>query len=138
MFETAKQGSDLQASTYIQMMVDTYLADNDLDTDIRALNALYRSRRDLMLSVMEETFPKGSRWTHPNGGLFLWVTLPEGVDTAAIMPQAVERKVAYIPGQTFFADGDVTNTLRLNFSNANEASIVEGIRRLGQGLREQL
>ena len=80
----------------------------------------------------------GSRWTHPNGGLFLWVTLPEGVDTAAIMPQAVERKVAYIPGQTFFADGDVTNTLRLNFSNANEDSIVEGIRRLGQVLREQL
>ena len=138
MFETAKQGSDLQASTYIQMMVDTYLADNDLDTDIRALNALYRSRRDLMLSVMEETFPKGSRWTHPNGGLFLWVTLPEGVDTAAIMPQAVERKVAYIPGQTFFADGDVTNTLRLNFSNANEAHIVEGICRLGRVLREQL
>ena len=138
MFETAKQGSDLQASTYIQMMVDTYLADNDLDTDIRALNALYRSRRDLMLSVMEETFPKGSRWTHPNGGLFLWVTLPEGVDTAAIMPQAVERKVAYIPGQTFFADGDVTNTLRLNFSNANEAHIAEGICRLGRVLREQL
>ena len=138
MFETAKQGSDLQASTYIQMMVDTYLADNDLDTDIRALNALYRSRRDLMLSVMEETFPEGSHWTHPNGGLFLWVTLPEGVDTAAIMPQAVERKVAYIPGQTFFADGDVTNTLRLNFSNANEAHIVEGICRLGRVLREQL
>ena len=138
MFETAKQGSDLQASTYIQMMVDTYLADNDLDTDIRALNALYRSRRDLMLSVMEETFPKGSRWTHPNGGLFLWVMLPEGVDTAAIMPQAVERKVAYIPGQTFFADGDVTNTLRLNFSNANEAHIAEGICRLGRVLREQL
>ena len=120
------------------MMVDTYLADNDLDTDIRALNALYRSRRDLMLSVMEETFPKGSRWTHPNGGLFLWVTLPEGVDTAAIMPRVVERKVAYIPGQTFFADGDVTNTLRLNFSNANEAHIVEGICRLGRVLREQL
>ena len=138
MFETAKQGSDLQASTYIQMMVDTYLADNDLDTDIRALNALYRSRRDLMLSVMEETFPEGSRWTHPNGGLFLWVMLPEGVDTAAIMPQAVERKVAYIPGQTFFADGDVTNTLRLNFSNANEAHIAEGICRLGRVLREQL
>ena len=138
MFEAAKQGSDLQASTYIQMMVDTYLADNDLDTDIRALNALYRSRRDLMLSVMEETFPKGSRWTHPNGGLFLWVMLPEGVDTAAIMPQAVERKVAYIPGQTFFADGDVTNTLRLNFSNANEAHIAEGICRLGRVLREQL
>ena len=138
MFETAKQGSDLQAGTYIQMMVDTYLADNDLDTDIRALNALYRSRRDLMLSVMEETFPEGSHWTHPNGGLFLWVTLPEGVDTAAIMPQAVERKVAYIPGQTFFADGDVTNTLRLNFSNANEAHIAEGICRLGRVLREQL
>ena len=138
MFETAKQGSDLQASTYIQMMVDTYLEDNDLDADICKLNALYRSRRDLMLSVMEREFPKDSSWTHPDGGLFLWVTLPESMDTDAILPRAVEQKVAYIPGHSFFAGGSTTNTLRLNFSNANEDHIVEGICRLGRVLRQQL
>ena len=137
-FTNAKQGSDLQASTLIQMMVDAYLEDNDLDEDIRKLTALYGKRRDLMLSLLEKEFPEGSTWTRPEGGLFLWVTLPKAIDTVKLMPKVVERKVAYIPGQTFFADMDVTNTMRLNFSNANEEQIVTGIRRMGQVLREQL
>lgn len=137
-FTNAKQGSDLQASTLIQMMVDAYLEDNDLDEDIGKLTALYGKRRDLMLSLLEEEFPEGSTWTRPEGGLFLWVTLPKAIDTVKLMPKVVERKVAYIPGQTFFADMDVTNTMRLNFSNANEEQIVTGIRRMGQVLREQL
>ena len=137
-FNTAKQGADLQASTIMQMVVDTYLEDNDLDENIRNLNALYRKRRDLMLSLLEREFPEGASWTHPDGGLFLWVTLPEHIDTAKIMPEVVARKVAYIPGHSFFAAGGVTNTLRLNYSNSNEEKIVTGMKLMGEVLREQV
>ena len=136
-FNTAKQGADLQASTIMQLVVDTYLEDNDLDENIRNLNALYRKRRDLMLSLLEQEFPKGSSWTHPEGGLFIWATLPEHIDTAKIMPDVVERKVAYIPGHSFFAEGGVTNTLRLNYSNSDEEKIVTGMKLMGEVLREQ-
>ena len=137
-FNTAKQGADLQASTIMQLVVDTYLEDNDLDENIRNLNALYRKRRDLMLSLLEQEFPKGSSWTHPEGGLFIWATLPEHIDTAKIMPEVVERKVAYIPGHSFFAEGGVTNTLRLNYSNSDEEKIVTGMKLMGEVLREQV
>lgn len=137
-FNTAKQGADLQASTIMQLVVDTYLEDNDLDENIRNLNALYCRRRDLMLSLLEREFPKGSSWTHPEGGLFIWATLPEQVDTARIMPEVVARKVAYIPGYSFFAEGGVTNTLRLNYSNSDEEKIVTGMKLMGEVLREQV
>ena len=137
-FNTAKQGADLQASTIMQMVVNTYLEDYDLDENIRKLNALYHKRRDLMLSLLEQEFPKGSSWTHPQGGLFIWVAVPEQIDTAKIMPQVVARKVAYIPGHSFFADGGVTNTLRLNFSNASEEKIITGMKLMGEVLREQV
>lgn len=137
-FNTAKQGADLQASTIMQLVVDTYLEDNDLDENIRNLNALYRKRRDLMLSLLEQEFPKGSSWTHPEGGLFIWATLPEHIDTARIMPEVVARKVAYIPGHSFFAEGGVTNTLRLNYSNSDEEKIVIGMKLMGEVLREQV
>lgn len=135
-FNTAKQGTDLQASTIMQMVANTYLEDNDIDENIRMLNALYCKRRDLMLSLIEQEFPAGTTWNHPEGGLFVWVTLPQGYDTVAIMPQVVAQKVAYIPGNTFFAFGEVHNTLRLNYSNASEERITEGMKRLGQVLRE--
>jgi len=122
----------------MQIVVDTYLEDNDLDENIRNLNALYRKRRDLMLSLLEQEFPKGSSWTHPEGGLFIWATLPEHIDTARIMPEVVARKVAYIPGHSFFAEGGVTNTLRLNYSNSDEEKIVTGMKLMGEVLREQV
>ena len=137
-FNTAKQGADLQASTIMQMVVNTYREDYDRDENIRKLNALYHKRRDLMLSLLEQEFPTGSSWTHPQGGLFIWVTVPEQIDTAKIMPQVVARKVAYIPGHSFFADGGVTNTLRLNFSNASEEKIITGMKLMGEVLREQV
>ncbi|WP_455582039.1 aminotransferase-like domain-containing protein [Dysosmobacter sp.] len=135
---TAKQSTDVQASTFIQMMVDTYLADNDLEENIRSLRALYGKRRDLMISAMKESFPKAARWVRPRGGLFLWVSLPDGMDTTALLPRAVEEKVAYIPGRSFYAGEDVDNTLRLNYSNATEEQIVTGIRRLGRVLCSHL
>ena len=137
-YESAKECADLQASTLTQMVVDTYLAHNDLDENIRCLNELYRGRRDKMLGLLAAAFPNGSRWTHPCGGLFLWVTLPEGIDTDALLPVAVAHKTAYIPGRAFFAGGDECRCLRLNFSNASEEQMEQGITIMGQVFRDAL
>ena len=137
-YESAKECADLQASTLTQMVVDTYLAHNDLDENIRRLNELYRGRRDKMLALLAAEFPEGSRWTHPCGGLFLWATLPEGIDTDALLPITVAHKAAYIPGRAFFADGDECRCLRLNFSNASEAQMEQGIAIMGQVFRDAL
>lgn len=132
----AKQSADLQASTFTQLMVDRYLADNDLDASIARMCDVYRGRRDLMMAAMEREFPKGTTWTHPQGGLFIWVTLPEGADTAKTIERAVERGVAFIPGVVFFANADRKNCLRLNFSNATDEQIETGIKLIGEVLRE--
>ena len=137
-YESAKECADLQASTLTQMVVDTYLAHNDLDENIQRLNELYRGRRDKMLALLAAEFPEGSRWTHPCGGLFLWATLPEGIDTDVLLPITVAHKAAYIPGRAFFADGDECRCLRLNFSNASEAQMEQGIAIMGQVFRDAL
>ena len=137
-YESAKECSDLQASTISQMVVDTYLEDNDLDENIKRLNSLYRGRRDLMLSLLDSQFPAEAVWTRPLGGLFLWVRLPESIDTAALLPAVVDHGVAYIPGQSFFAHGNVRCCLRLNFSNASEERLIRGMTTMGRFFREAL
>ena len=137
-YASAKECTDLQASTLSQMVVDTYLEDNDLDTNIRRISALYKGRRDLMLSCLERGLPAGASCTHPKGGLFLWVTLPERIDTTALLPEVVARKVAYIPGVSFFAGRDVRCCLRLNYSNAAEEQIVQGVEIMCQVFRDAL
>jgi DNA-binding transcriptional MocR family regulator len=91
-----------------------------------------------MLDALEQYFPPGTHWTHPQGGLFLWATLPQEIDTLALMPKAVENKVAYVPGSAFYPDGTGHNTFRLNFSNAKPEMIELGIRRLGQVVQAEL
>ncbi len=135
-YASAKECTDLQASTISQMVVDAYLEDNDLDANVRRFNDLYQRRRDRMLSMLASEFPDSAAWTHPHGGLFLWVTLPEGIDTAALMPAMTANQVAYIPGAPFFANGDVHNCLRLNFSNASDDRIVAGMKIMGKLFRE--
>ena len=120
------------------MVVDTYLEHNDLDANIRRLNDLYRGRRDRMLALLASEFPEGSRWTHPCGGLFLWVTMPEGIDTDALLPTMAAHKAAYIPGRTFFADGNERRCLRLNYSNASEEDMTRGMTIMGQVFRDAL
>ena len=137
-YESAKECADLQASTLTQMVVDTYLEHNDLDANIRRLNDLYRGRRDRMLALLASEFPEGSRWTHPCGGLFLWVTMPEGIDTDALLPTMAAHKAAYIPGRTFFADGNERRCLRLNYSNASEEDMTRGMTIMGQVFRDAL
>ena len=91
-----------------------------------------------MLKTMEEEFPKGVEFTHPQGGLFTWVTLPEGIDAGEMAKKCLEKNVAYVPGASFYPNGGVFNTCRLNYSNMPEDKIVEGIKRMGEVLREEL
>jgi 2-aminoadipate transaminase len=105
---------------------------------VREIRKVYRERRDAMLKAMEEHFPEGVRWTRPQGGLFLWATVPEEIDTSELLKDAVEEKVAFVPGFAFFADGRGHNTMRLNFSYAPPEVIEEGIRRLRKAIEKRL
>ncbi len=134
-YNTAKQCADLQASTVMQYVVNQYLEDNDINKNIRHLNSVYVKRRDLMMSLVASEFPSGTKCSHPDGGLFLWVEVPEHIDTALVMKQVVSYNVAYIPGHSFFANGGPTNTLRLNYSNASPEKITDGIKLLGKALK---
>ncbi len=127
----AKQGMDLHTSTFVQMVAYELVRDGFLNEHVRTIRQVYRDRRDLMLDCMAAHFPAEVTWTHPQGGLFLWVTLPDGLDAAELLKEAIEEKVAYVPGVAFYPNGESHNTLRLNFSNASNEAIEQGIRRLG-------
>ncbi|MCL6478895.1 MAG: PLP-dependent aminotransferase family protein [Peptococcaceae bacterium] len=125
-----KQGADLHTGTLVQRAVYRYLADNDVSGHIVAIRGEYGRRRDAMISAMEREFPAGVTWTKPEGGMFLWVTLPPRLDATLLLPEAVAGKVAYVPGAPFFPDGSGQNCLRLNYSNSTVPLIEEGIGRL--------
>jgi 2-aminoadipate transaminase len=132
----AKQGSDLHTSTFGQMLTYEVARDGFIDVHVARLIKAYRARRDLMLHLMDKHFPENVSWTHPKGGLFLWVRLPEELDAQEVFQTAIKRNVAFVPGQSFFPDGGGKNTLRLNFSNAYPELIEEGILRLAEVLSE--
>ncbi len=132
----AKQGTDLHTGTLDQYIVHELLAGGQIEAGLPAIVARYRERRDTMLTALAEHFPADVRWTRPAGGMFLWVTLPRGIDASDLLPAAVERGVAFVPGKSFFPNGGGENTMRLNFSNATPERIREGIARLGSLLRE--
>jgi len=134
----AKQGMDLHSSTFVQMTAYELIKDGFLHDHVRHIREVYGYRRDIMLDALERYFPEGATWTKPKGGLFLWVTLPEGVDTMALMPKALENKVAYVPGSAFYAADGLPNTFRLNFSNASPDQIEIGIKRLGEVIEQEL
>jgi len=134
----AKQGADLHTTTLTQVLAYEVVRTGFLDGHVREIRKVYRERRDVMLEAMGEHFPEGVRWTRPQGGLFLWVTVPEEIDTAELLREAVEENVAFVPGFAFFADGRGHNTMRLNFSNAQPEMIREGIRRLGKVIEKGL
>ncbi|MGH8067103.1 MAG: PLP-dependent aminotransferase family protein [Candidatus Entotheonellia bacterium] len=134
----AKQGADLHTSTLAQMIAFEVAREGFLDRHVRFIRTVYRERRDAMLAALRRYFPAAVHWTTPQGGLFLWVTLPELMDAAEILRAAIAENVAFVPGSAFFADGSGRNTFRLNFSNASPARIKEGIRRLGTVLERAL
>ncbi len=107
-----------------------------LDEHVKHIRTVYRERRDVMLEMMDEMFPSEVCWTHPLGGMFLWGILPDYMDAGEVLKMAIERKVAFVPGQSFHPDGSGKNTMRLNFSYSNPETIREGITRLGMLLKE--
>jgi len=135
-FVQGKQGADLHTSTFNQMVAYQVAKGGFLDQHVRTIRRIYGERRDVMLKAMEKYFPEGVSWTHPLGGMFLWVTLPAGINSIELLEKAVVLKVAYVPGASFFANGGGENTMRLNFSNAKPEMIEEGIARLGKVIRE--
>jgi len=105
---------------------------------VEKIKADYLTKRDIMISAMREHFPEGCTWTEPEGGLFLWVTVPKHVSTKELLPKAIEQKVAFVYGQPFFPDGSGKNTMRLNYSNATHEGIVEGIKRLAKLFKDNI
>ncbi|AJC72267.1 MAG: PLP-dependent aminotransferase family protein [Thermococcus sp.] len=136
--EIAKQAVDLCANTLGQVIAWKYVEGGYLDEHIPKIIEFYRPRRDAMLEALEEYMPEGVEWTKPDGGMFIWVTLPEGIDTKLMMEKAVAKGVAYVPGEAFFAHRDVKNTMRLNFTYVPEEKIREGVRRLAETIKEEL
>lgn len=135
----AKQGTDLHTSTFDQMIANDIAQRGILSVHVQQLRQAYRERRDTMLDALEEFWPKGTSWTRPQGGLFLWARTPESINSLEMLKIALEHRVAYVPGVNFYPDEDGgENAMRLNFSTAKPEMIVEGIRRLGKTIADAL
>lgn len=133
---TAKQASDLHSNYFTQRVVYQYLQDNDVDGHIQNIRKLYKSQRDQMVKSIKEFLPREVKHTEPEGGMFLWITLPEGMSSLKLFEYAMEEKVAFVPGDAFYTDNPEPNTLRLNFSNCCEEEIIEGMQRLGDAIKK--
>jgi DNA-binding transcriptional MocR family regulator len=134
----AKQGVDLHTSTLSQRLLAVYLERYDLDAAITRICATYRERRDLMVEYLDAEALPGVGITRPQGGLFLWMTLPDEINARSVLGRSIERDVAFVPGGSFFPNGGHENTARLNFSNMPPERIAEGVRRLSGVVREEL
>jgi 2-aminoadipate transaminase len=133
-----KQAADLCTSTLSQLMVQAYFERGRWRDYVDSLTAVYRARRDTMLDSLADHFPRQAEWTRPAGGLFIWATLPEFIDTTDLLARALRDNVAFVPGEAAFLDGRGRNSMRLNFSGCDEESIREGIRRIGEVVTEQM
>lgn len=134
----AKQSADLHTSTLCQWITLELLEGGVLDTQLPRLRTEYRRRRDAMLTALEAHLPPGCSWTRPAGGMFLLLRLPESLRAAELLPHALARRVVFVPGDAFHLDAEGAHTLRLNFSHPSPERIGEGIRRLGEVIREAL
>ena len=135
----AKQAADLHTPSFNQRMVAEVLNDNFLDRHVPTIRALYKSQRDAMLAALSKHLAgSGVTWNTPDGGMFLWLKLPPGMDAAGLLPKAIERNVAFVPGAAFYADTPQLNTLRLSFVTASVDQIAVGIEALAHTLRESI
>ncbi len=133
-----KQAADLHSSTINQIAIHK-VAESGFDAQVAKVRKTYSHRRDRMLAALAKYMPQGTSWTKPEGGMFIWVTLPKGMDGAKLLARSLETaKVAFVPGQAFFADGSGANTFRVSFSCANDELIEEGISRLGKLIASEI
>ena len=133
-----KQAMDLCTSPILQLATAEYLRRGLLMAHVKQIIAAYREKRDLMLHTLAQYMPKEVTWTRPEGGLFLWLTLPQKLNATEMLPKAIENKVAYVAGVDFYPAGNVFNDMRLNFSYSSKEQIVEGLKRLAQTIKDNL
>ena len=133
-----KQASDLCTSTLSQLMVQAYFEQFDWREYVQSLTEVYRDRRDTMMDALAEFFPREAEWTRPQGGMFIWVTLPDFIDTTDLLARALRDNVAFVPGAGSYLDGRGHNSMRLNFSASDGDAIREGVRRIGEVVKEQV
>lgn len=134
----AKQGMDLCSPSFTQLIVAEFLKRGLLPLQIEGIRKLYARKREVMLAALKKYMPNGVKWTEPEGGLFLWVELPENMSATDLFPKAIENKVAYVIGSAFHCDGKGHNTMRINFSYPSEQQIDEGIKRLAKMIQENM
>lgn len=137
-FVILKQAMDLCSSPILQLATAAYLKSGRLRVHIQELIGVYRQKRDLMLKTLAEVMPEGISWTRPEGGLFLWLTLPKHMNASELLHKAIENKVAFVAGVDFYPSGNVRNDMRLNFSYSSPEQIVEGLKRLAQTIKENM
>ncbi len=135
---TAKQTADLCTSPFVQKIAAKYLETGIFEKHLETIKNMYRDKRDTMLSALKEHMPAGVTWTEPEGGLFLFLTLPEYMDAEKLFMQAIEEKVAFVLGNVFYCDGSGRNTMRLNFSFASREMNIEGVKRLAKAIRKNI
>jgi len=134
-----KQAADLCTSSLTQQLVEGYFAEGRWRGYVQDLCTIYRRRRDAMLDALAEFFPSQAEWTQPGGGLFIWATLPDFIDTEDLLAKAIQQEnVAFVPGSAAYVDGRGGSSMRLNFSAVSEEDIVEGIRRIGKVIDAQI
>jgi len=134
----AKQGVDLCTSPFVQYIAEEYIKGGYMSSHIPKIIKLYKEKRDIMLNSLEDYFPDGVKWTRPDGGMFLWVTLPKHLDAEKLLPKAIENKVVYVIGAAFYPNRDHKNTMRLNFTYPTNEEIEEGIKRLAKVIKEAI
>ncbi len=136
--QVAKAGTDLCTTTFSQLFISTYFRTGRWPAYIAQMKDLYRRRRDTLLDALAADFPADATWSHPAGGLFVWATLPDGLDTTDLLAKALSRNVAFVPGRAAYLDGRGGTSMRLNFSGVGEQDLHEGVRRIGEVVAEQL
>ncbi|WP_041255062.1 PLP-dependent aminotransferase family protein [Frankia sp. EAN1pec] len=134
----AAESAILSQSMFTQLAVERYLATQPWAEQVKAFREMYRERRDAMLDALDEVMPPGASWTRPDGGFFVWLTLPDGVNTKAMLPRAIAARVAYVPGIGFYADGSGGTSMRLSYCYPPPERIREGVGRLGAVVRDEL
>jgi len=134
----AQESATLCPPQFSQMAISAYLANHDWQGQIKQFREMYRERRDAMVSALEDLMPAACRWNIPDGGFYVWLTLPPGIDAKAMLPRAVTARVAYVPGTAFFADGFGSGSLRLSFCYPPPERIREGVRRLAGVLEQEM
>lgn len=133
---TAKQATDLHSNIFSQMIVYQYLTKYDIEDHLTMIKETYKNQRDFMIEMIKSHFPAHVRFTEPEGGMFLWITLPDNMSALELFERTMEDKVAFVPGEAFYSDSPQKNTLRLNFSNSDNNKIEEGIMKIGNAIKD--